>query len=68
MLRLDVPSMHCEGCARGVTRAVERVSPDAKVSVDLAGRAVSVEGAADERAIVAALARAGFDATPRAEA
>ena len=67
MLRLDVPSMHCEGCVRGVTRAVNRVAPAAKVSVDLAGRAVSVEGTADERAIVAALARAGFHATHRQE-
>lgn len=63
MLRLDVPSMHCEGCVKGVTRAVQRAAPQAGVTVDLAARTVAVDGRIDEAAVLQALSRAGFEAT-----
>ena len=45
MLRFDVPNMTCGGCARGVTRAVQKVDPSAKVEADPPTRLVVVPSA-----------------------
>lgn len=65
MLRFDVPDMSCGGCARGVTRAVRKVDPSARVEADPPTRLVQVETSADPRALLAALAEAGFPARLR---
>lgn len=66
MLRFDVPDMTCGGCARGVTRAVQKVDPSAKVEADPPTRLVQVETSADPNALLAVLAQAGFPATLQA--
>ena len=60
MLRLKVSGMTCEGCARSVVRAITRVSPDAKVEVDLAGGEVRIEGSVRSAAAASAITTAGF--------
>ncbi len=64
-MRLSIPDMHCGGCVRGVTRAVERVDAHAAVSTDLATREATVETDASAAAILAALEKAGFPAELR---
>jgi copper chaperone CopZ len=64
MIRFQVPDMHCGGCVRRVTRAVQSVDPAATVEADVPGREVRVEGSADPAALMAALAEAGYPATP----
>ena len=55
-----VSGMSCEGCARAVTRAINRRAPAASVSVDVAAGRVTVSGDAASAAIVDAVTEAGF--------
>lgn len=55
-----VSGMTCEGCARSVTRAITRLAPAARVSVDLAGGRVVVEDGPEDALIAGAVERAGF--------
>lgn len=56
-----VEGMTCQGCARSVTGAILRAVPGVQVSVDLAARTVSVDGAADAEAVGRAVTAAGFE-------
>jgi copper chaperone len=63
MQGFKVENTGCGGCAKGVTRAVQGVEPNARVEVDLDAKLVTVtgaEGRADR--IVHALAEAGYPA------
>jgi copper chaperone len=60
MLRLKVSGMTCEGCASAVKRAIGRVSPDAKVEVDVAGGEVRIDGSVASEAAASAITSAGF--------
>ena len=64
-MKLSIPTMHCGGCVKGVTRAVEKVDKDATVRADLATHEAVVETRAGEADILAALEKAGFPATVR---
>ncbi|MDJ1160050.1 heavy-metal-associated domain-containing protein [Chelatococcus sp. SYSU_G07232] len=57
----EVEGMTCQGCVNSVTRAVERVAPGARVSVDLAARTVTVDAAKDEATLAKAITDAGYD-------
>ena len=64
MFNFTVPDMTCGGCARGVTRAIKTVDAGASVETDPPGREVRVKNTtAEEGALLAALASAGFPAT-----
>lgn len=54
-----VTGMTCGGCARAVESAIKAVAPEASVSVDLAAKAVTVEGASEEQ-VRQAVDDAGF--------
>lgn len=60
-MQLKVPSMVCEACAQAVTQAVQSVDAGAKVSIDLASKAVTVESAASLEAVQQAIAEAGHE-------
>lgn len=62
MFTFQVTNMTCGGCAKGVTRAVQSVDPQASVKVDLAQRSVSVASANDPSTIIDAVLRAGYQA------
>lgn len=64
MIRFQVPDMHCGGCVRRVTKAVQSVDSAAKVEADVPGREVRVDSTADPAALLTALAEAGYPATP----
>lgn len=59
MLTLNLPSMHCGGCVRGVTAVLHTLDPQAQVEVDLQSKTVRVETVIAPEAIVRALTHAG---------
>ncbi len=44
MLRFRISNMSCGGCAKGVTKVLRTVDPDAEVTLDLGTREVSIQG------------------------
>ncbi len=62
MYRLQVPKLHCGGCAGRVTRAIHGVDPTAPVIPDLERREIAIETSAHEPAVRAALEKAGYPA------
>lgn len=64
MHRFTVPTMTCGGCARSVTKALQSVDPDARIETDPPAREVRVDSRLAPAAFLAALADAGFPATP----
>ncbi len=59
-MKLRIEDMSCEGCARSVTRTIQRLDPEAEVAVDREGGTAEVRTAADGEALVRALAAAGY--------
>lgn len=55
-----VGGMTCDGCVRAVTKAIQRLDPVARVSVDLAAGKVSVDGGLAADAVQRAVEQAGF--------
>jgi copper chaperone len=63
-----VDGMSCQGCVRGVTGALSKVTgvKSVEVSLEKAGATVEFDPASVQpAAIVAAIEAAGFDARPR---
>lgn len=63
-MRFHIPNMNCGGCARGVTRAIEALDADARVAIDQPRREAEVTTGLPPERVAAALAAAGFPATP----
>jgi len=63
-MKLKIETMTCGGCARSVSKAIERVDPQAQVSADPPARLVDVTTTASAEAILTALDDAGFPAQP----
>lgn len=59
-MQLHIENMTCGGCVRGVTKAIESVDADAKVTADLPNRRVEVQTSATPEQIEGALQEAGF--------
>lgn len=59
-MHFHIENMTCGGCARGVTRAIQEVDPDANIITDPPNRSVKVETIASQDEIVSALNSAGF--------
>lgn len=58
-----IEAMHCGGCARAVTATIREADQDARVTLDVETRSATIDSARPE-AVLAALAEAGFPATP----
>jgi len=67
-MQFHVEAMHCGGCARGVTKAIQSVDPAAIVEANPAARSVVVTTTSPRAAIEAALAHAGFSTVTRSTA
>ncbi len=61
-MRLRIENMTCGGCARSVTRTIQKVDPAAEVHIDVEARSVEVNSKAPPEALAAALDAAGFPA------
>lgn len=55
-----VEGMSCGGCVKAVSNAIAAKDPTARISVDLPGGTVRVEGDTAEPLVIAAIADAGF--------
>ncbi|MBO4122101.1 heavy-metal-associated domain-containing protein [Cupriavidus gilardii] len=60
MMQFQVEGMSCGHCVGAITRAVQQVDPDARVSADIAAQAVSVETDADAQEVRQAIESAGY--------
>ncbi len=63
MTKLNVPEMSCGHCKAAIEKAVAGVDADARVSVDLENRTVSIESAIADAALIDALKAGGYEAT-----
>ena len=61
MVRVQIPNMHCGGCVRAVTAALQCVEAHAEVHAELERREVVVKGTAEAAAWAEALRVAGFE-------
>jgi copper chaperone len=55
-----VGGMTCSGCVAAVTRAIQRLDPQAQVAVDLASGQVSIDARLARDAVQRAVEAAGF--------
>ena len=63
-MRFHIPNMSCGGCARGVTRAIESVDPDARIVIHQDRREVELASDLPHVRFASALAAAGYPAAP----
>ncbi|MFE1603081.1 heavy-metal-associated domain-containing protein [Methylobacterium sp. ID0610] len=61
-LLMQVEGMTCAGCVNAVTRAIQRLDPEAAVSVDLEHGRVAVTTDTQALDVAQALQRAGYGA------
>jgi copper chaperone len=61
-MKLRIENMTCGGCARGVTKVIQKVDPAAEVRIDVDARSVEVRSQASLEALATALDAAGFPA------
>ncbi|MFN3945256.1 MAG: heavy-metal-associated domain-containing protein [Allosphingosinicella sp.] len=61
-MQFRIDNMTCGGCARGVTKAVQSIDPQAEVSADVPARLLEVRSERPAAEIAAALDKAGFPA------
>lgn len=59
-INLTLPDMTCGGCAKAVTRAVQKLDPAATVEADPAAHLARITTTAREADLRAALTAAGF--------
>jgi len=59
-MQFHLEDMTCGGCARGVTKAIKTVDPNAEIVTDPPTRRVEVKNSAPQDQIVKALREAGF--------
>ena len=64
MLTYRIPDMHCDGCVRSLTKAVQALDPSATLTADLPTRHVSITTSAPEAAVSEAFEDAGYDVEP----
>jgi copper chaperone len=61
-MKFHIENMTCDGCARGVTKAIQLLDPQAEVTADPPSRSVEVNSSATHDELVVALSKAGFPA------
>lgn len=60
MHEFKVNDMSCNHCVQAITKAALAVDPQAKVDIDLPGRAVRIESGAAAQALRNAIEEAGY--------
>jgi copper chaperone len=61
-MEFRIDAMTCGGCARSVTRTIQKLDPGAQVDIDVETRRVAVRSSASPEALATALDAAGFPA------
>lgn len=62
MSQFRVPDMHCDGCVRSVTKAIQALDAQASVQADLETKLVRIQTGAADAAVAEAIEEAGFTA------
>lgn len=60
MYRFYVPAMTCDGCARAITRSIQAIDANARVTAIPAVHRVEVESPLSKAELLAALEDAGY--------
>ncbi|ACE83807.1 heavy-metal-associated domain-containing protein [Cellvibrio japonicus] len=60
MYRFHVPAMTCDGCARAITRAIQRQDPQASISALPSSHRVDIQTGLDKGQLVHILEEAGY--------
>lgn len=68
MRQFDVTGMTCSACVSHVEKAVSKVEGVKSCSVSLVTNSMNVEGSASDEAVMAAVDRAGYHASPKGAA
>ena len=66
MLTFHIPEIHCDGCIRSLTKAVQALDQNAILTADLQARRVTVQTSAPRATVAEAFEDAGFDVEPAA--
>ena len=59
-MEFNIPDMSCGHCVGVITKTVQQLDVNAKISVDLPAKKVSVETTQDRQTVADALAEAGY--------
>ena len=65
-MKFRIETMTCGGCARSVTRTIQKLDPAAEVAIDVEGRLVEVRSAVAPGEVARALDAVGFSAVEAA--
>jgi copper chaperone len=60
-LKLQVPDIACDACAKKITDSIHTMEPDAQVDVDVNSKTVTVDSAASEESIKQMIVAAGYE-------
>lgn len=60
MSQFHVPDIHCDGCIRAMTSAVQDLDAHATLRADLETKRVTIETTASDTAVAEAIRDAGF--------
>lgn len=64
MTTLHIPDMSCGHCKATVEKAIKVIDPAAHINFDMEARLVALESVMEAAKVQAALAEAGYPATP----
>ena len=64
MTTFSIPDMSCGHCKATVEQTIHALDPAAEIEFDMAARRISVKSSAEAARVQAALAEAGYPATP----
>ncbi|WGV26981.1 heavy-metal-associated domain-containing protein [Halotia branconii] len=59
-LKMKVPDITCDDCAKKITDSIHTMEPDAKVDVDVNSKTVTVDSKASEESIKQVIVAAGY--------
>ena len=61
-MKLIVDNMSCQHCVKAITKAINDIDPNAKVTVDLTKREVDIENSSiSQEAAITAVNEAGYE-------
>ena len=63
MTKLSIPEMSCGSCKTSIEKAISAADSGSKIDVDLKNKTVKVEGGLEQSALLAVVAKAGFEAS-----
>jgi len=64
MATFHIPDMSCGHCKATVEKTVHALAPEARIEFDMEARQIKLDGLTETAEVQAALASAGYPATP----